>query len=377
VKRPTLRVIVAAFVLATPAISAIGTSPARGTNAHPTPLTPIEIVSAGLFAPLYVLGSTGCEGPSCLHLVQTTITGHRDTSVSLPPLQHFRDGIGGTTLESLSFASELNGYALVGTTSTVTLFVTHDGATTWQKISALPGLQFQRISVSGTGTLVYATMAKCKSFNDDCVDLTVAKSALWPVHWTALQLPSIPNNGLNGGIPDVSADVTTVWLSEWENNAEVIWRSTNEGATFHKTTEPKLVSINGCSLDLVIPEDAWAQCSTGMLVSFFYSSDAGAHWVNIPQRPYGGTSGGFFAPTWNSVAYIDYGQTPNNVYRVNMRDDVAAHMGELNCDITESPVFMADGGLVVCTTNRGDSSSSALFSTSDGGTVWHKIGLAT
>ncbi len=189
----------------------------------------------------------------------------------------------------------------------------------------MSGVTFQRITV--TGSVVYATMAKCTSFDDGCVDVTIAKSALWPIHWTALRLPSIPNNGLNGGIPEVSADVTSVWLSEIENNAEVIWRSTNEGTTFHETTEPRMVSINGCGLELITPADAWAQCPTGMLVSFFYSSDGGAHWVSVPQRPFAGTGGGFFAPYWNSMAYIDYGETPNNFYRVNMNNDVAVHVG--------------------------------------------------
>ena len=360
-------------------MSTAGVSSARAESRDPTPLTPIRVVGAGLFAPLYVLGTTGCAQPSCLRLVRTTITAHRDTPVALPPLRPLRNGIGGTTLQSLTFASELNGYALVGTASTMSLYVTDDGAGTWHKVAAMPGVTFQRVTV--TGNVLYATMARCKGIDDDCVDLTVAKSPFWPIHWTALRLPSIPNNGLGGGIPEVTADATSVWLSGWENNAEVIWRSTNEGATFHETTEPELASINGCSFDLVIPRDAWAQCPTGMLVSFFYSSDGGAHWLNVPQRPFAGTGGGFFAPAWNATAYIDYGETPNNVYRVDMRGDLASQVGELNCDSTQSPVFLGGGrggeGLVVCAREHGLKHSTALYSTSDGGSLWHKVGLET
>ncbi|MGC2485705.1 MAG: hypothetical protein WA359_05650 [Acidimicrobiales bacterium] len=375
-KRPFHRVIAVAVALVTATISALGASPAHAENAHVTSLTPIEIVSTGTFPSVYVLGTMGCARPSCLRLISTNVDGERDTPAELPPLHRSSEGLGGTTLQSLSFANGGQGYALVGTTSSMSLYVTRDGAESWHKVPALPGVSFQRITV--TGSVVYATMAKCTSFDDHCVDVTIAKSALWPIHWTAMRLPTIPNNGLNGGIPEVSADVTTVWLSEIENNAEVIWRSTNEGTTFHETTEPRMVSIHGCGLELITPADAWAQCPTGMLVSFYYSSDGGAQWVSVPQRPYAGTSGGFFAPSWNSVAYIDYGQTPNNFYRVNMRDDVAVHVGELNCDITNSPVFIAGGGgLVVCTVDRGDSSSSALYSTSDGGALWRKIRLET
>lgn len=374
-KRPSLGVIVAAFALMTAATSAAGTSPAHAEQPHTTSLTPIEILSTGTFPSVYVLGTTGCTQPSCLHLISTRINGLGDTPVTLSPLHHFRDGLGDTTLRSLGFADGGRGYALVGTTSTTSLYVTRNGAATWHKVPAMSGLTFQRITV--TGEVLYATLAKCTSFDDNCVDVTIAKSQLWPIHWTALRLPSIPNNGLNAGLPEVSAVGTTVWLSEIENNAEFIWRSTNEGATFHETIEPELVSINGCALELVTPADAWAQCPTGMLVVFYYSSDGGAHWVNVPQRPYAGTSGGFFAPTWNSVAYVDYGESTNNFYRVNMRDDVAVHVGELGCQITQTPVFVTDQGLVVCTAEHGSTQSTALYSTSDGGALWHKVGLET
>jgi hypothetical protein len=367
---------VAVLAMATAALGALGVVPARGADTRATALTPIEILSTGTFPTVYVLGSTCFGGPSCLHLVSARISGARDTPRELPPLQRFRGGLGGTTLESLQFTNGGEGYALVGTRSTTSLYVTHDGAATWHRVSAMPGVTIQRVTV--TGNVLYATMATCKGFDDDCVNLTVAKSLFWPIHWTALRLPSIPNNGLNGGIPEVSADAATVWLSQWENNAEVIWRSTNEGATFHETTEPQLVSINGCSLALITPKDTWAQCPTGMLVSFFYSSDGGAHWLNVPQRPFSGTGGGFFAPAWNSTAYIDYGETPHNLYRVDMRDDAAVPVGELSCDNAESPVFMAGGdGLVVCTTEVGSKQTTSLLATSDGGAVWHKVGLET
>ena len=365
-----------ALVLITCAVAALRCVPAHAAPPRARTLTPIEALSAGTFPRVYVVGTTGCLGPSCLRLVSTTIGGHGDTLAALPPLERSRYGLGGTTLQSLSFANGGQGYALVGPPSSMSLYVTHDAATTWQKVSAMPGLTFERITV--TDRVVYATMAKCAGADEHCVDVTIAKSALWPIHWTALELPNSPNDALHAGDFAVSANNTTLWLSRVDNNAEVIWRSTNEGATFHETTEPRLVSINGCSFEIVEPNYAWAQCPTGMLVSFYYSHDAGAQWTSVPQRPYAGTGGGFFAPAGNSVAVIDYGQSAHNVYRVDMNDDAATDVGELNCDATNTPVFAAGGsGLVVCTTEAGSTSSSSLYSTSDEGALWHRARLQT
>lgn len=259
-------------------------------------------------------------------------------------------------------------------TAKYAFYATRDGATNWHNFSALPGLGFERIVVSSNA--IYATMAKCKSFDDDCTKVTVARSPLWPIHWTALRTPIIPNNGLNGGIPLVSVDGSSVWLSQWENNGEVIWRSVNKGRTFRSYVEPQLVSINGCSLYPTSTSVLWAECPTGMLVSFYYSSDGGARWVSLPQRPYGGTGGGFFAPVSNSLAFIDYGQTPNNFYRVNMRNAIAVYVGEVACDNAYSVAFSGPSrGLVACLDNGTMSQESFLLSTNDGGVTWHKVSL--
>ena len=237
----------------------------------------------------------------------------------------------------------------------------------------MSGVTFQRITV--TGSVVYATMAKCAGFDVDCVDVTIAKSALWPIHWTALRLPEIPNNGLNGGISEVSADVTSVWLSETEDNAEVIWRSTNEGTTFHQTTEPRLVSIDGCGLDLDNARGRVGAVPDGNVGLVLLLERRRSALGECPPASLCGHQWRVLRALVELCGYIDYGDTPSNVYRVDMNNDVALQVGELHCDDTQSPVFFAGGsGLVVCTAEHGSTQSTSLYSTSDGGAVWHKVG---
>jgi hypothetical protein len=337
-------------------------------------LVPDEIVSAPFSKAVYVLANSGCDQAKCLRLVRTNISGDDDTEVTLPPVTSLKDGLGNSTLQDITFANASDGYAVVGATRSE-LYVTHNGATSWQKVSGLSGLDFERLEVSANA--VYVTLAKCKSFDDDCVDVTVARSRLWPIHWVTFRLPTIPNNGLNGGIPLVSVDASSVWLSQWQNNAEVIWRTINNGKTYQRFVEPKLVSINGCSLVPTSSLDLWAECPTGMLVSFFYSNDGGATWVGLPQRPYGGTGGGFFAPVSDSLAYLDYGETSNNFYRVDMHSASAVHVGEVRCSDAQAAVFSgASKGLVDCVDYGSVNVESFLLSTTDGGVVWSKVGLA-
>ncbi|MGA7835637.1 MAG: hypothetical protein WCA31_10575 [Acidimicrobiales bacterium] len=182
-------------------------------------LTPHQIVSAGSSDVLYVVGTGACGRTYCLHLIRTTISGRKDVEVSLPTVGDLQS-TGGYSPKSLSFANADDGYALVSATARYDFYATRDGATNRHQFSASPGLDIERINVSSNS--VYATVAKCKSFDDDSVDVTVARSPLWPIHWTALRTPKIPNNGLNGGIPLVSVNGSSVWLSQWENNGEVI-----------------------------------------------------------------------------------------------------------------------------------------------------------
>ena len=44
-----------------------------------------------------------------------------------------------------------------------------------------------------------------------------------------------------------------------------------------------------------------------------------------------GTGGGYFDPVSGGLAYIDYGETPHNLYRLGESLGAAVHVGELKC----------------------------------------------
>ena len=200
-KRPVLRSIVAAVALVSAAISTLGISRARAAEPRATSLTPIRDLQRRYVPEGLRAGNGGMRSA----IVSSSCRDHDHRA----PRYACRAAATTNTLRRswwhdaavVDLHQRRRGYALVGTSSTMSLYVTHDGAGNWHKVPAMSGVSFQRITV--TGRVVYATMAKCKGFDDDCVDLTMAKSALWPIHWTALRLPSIPNNGLDGGIPEV------------------------------------------------------------------------------------------------------------------------------------------------------------------------------
>jgi photosystem II stability/assembly factor-like uncharacterized protein len=120
----------------------------------------------------------------------------------------------------------------------------------------------------------------------------------------------------------------------------------------------------------------WAECPTGMDVSFFYSGDAGATWNRIlPAHGFGGTGGGTFDPVSSTVAYIDYGDSngPKNLYRITNEGRTGTAVAKLRCNIDSGLVFTdARNGLVACDA-KNTNATTYLMRTTDGGVTWTKI----
>jgi hypothetical protein len=117
-----------------------------------------------------------------------------------------------------------------------------------------------------------------------------------------------------------------------------------------------------------------------MQVSFWHSSDAGRLWTPVKQAPFAGTGGGEFDAVSANLAYIDYGSDSTvvrqNFHRVTDGGRGSVSVSELACTTVDSMTFVnAALGLVECTHNTQDTSTTYLLRTSNGGVTWSRVHL--
>jgi hypothetical protein len=341
----------------------------NGSSTTRRSVTPLLIARALGTRTLYVVGSVNCAQATCLRLYRTNSDDTTYSRVAMPPVASVA-GSGTGALDQLVFANASDGYALVGAPASTSLYITTNGATTWRQ-ATFP-LGDSAYGFTATDNALYAVFAHCTRANQPCRDYRLLHSSLLATHWSG---PSIPvSHFYDGGfVGTIGAAGGNVWLSEQPPGNALLLTSHDGGRTFSKSSPTRLGSVSGCELRAVSSRRLWAECPTGMMVAFHYSSDAGRHWANIPQRQYAGTGGGFFAPITETFAYLDYGVQTPNVYRVNVPANRETAVGELTCTNVMSAVFTDIlHGFAVCAKN---SASETLERTRDGGATWHPVNL--
>ncbi|MGH3732873.1 MAG: hypothetical protein ACRDVC_05780, partial [Acidimicrobiales bacterium] len=238
---------------------------------------------------------------------------------------------------------------------------------------------------------------RLKSGDDRCAPITASRraarlsrenpcttSCVRVVTYIALLWKSgNPKRGVPYG-PSLAAYGTRIWELETANDgADYLWTSTNDGRTFSRAREafPQLASINGCLMTPTSLTHLWAECPTGMQVSFWRSSNAGSSWTAVRQYQFSGTGGGAFAPVDASVAYLDYGAasaaaTHKDLFRISHGGKLATPVGSLLCTDANAMTFTSyEQGLAECTTKATNSSITDLLRTSNGGVRWRRVPL--
>jgi len=167
-----------------------------------------------------------------------------------------------------------------------------------------------------------------------------------------------------------------VWLSLQPPHTSELLISHDSGTTFIRTSEPDLVSINGCSMNATSNSALWAECPTGMAVSFFYSGNGGLSWNRVPNHQFSGTGGGYFDPVSNSLAYLDYGpnnsSNAKNLFQITKKGLEVRAVGRLPCESVDGLVFTdALHGLAACDTGS-TLPSIILERTTNGGVTWRR-----
>jgi photosystem II stability/assembly factor-like uncharacterized protein len=307
-------------------------------------------------------------------LYRTSVDATTFARVNLPPLKRFGTDATGN-LDRFIFPTTSDGFALVGEYDPQTLYATTDGATTWHKVTLGSGVSI--LGLSATSTSVVAVTARCSRLGRGCHDYAIAQSPLDALHWHTSALPRASTvQGYLEFDPNPAVYGSRLWLSEQPPNAAVVFYSANAGATFQKLTGNVLISVAGCALSAMSATDLWAQCPTGMQVSFAYSNNAGASWHHVPQQQFFGTGGGRFDPVSSNLAYLAYGMNQPLV-RITDGGTKVSSVGTLACSKSDSSIAALsftgeDRGLAICDAGFG-AKDGELLRTSDGGATWRHV----
>ena len=357
---------------------AVTTAPLLAGAASRLALAPQLLAGVNGSSTVYVLSTNvrfdganpaTCHHQACYDLRRTNDNGSHFTALKLPPIAYVNGALTGD-LDQLVFANSNDGYAVLGTSPPSVLYVTMDGARSWHREAIAPN--FSILDFTSTRDELYAVIARCPK-DMSCTDYRIARSTLAATRWSTTPLPaSPPGTGVGLG-----AFGSNVWLSRQSMATALLFISRDGGRTFTRRSVPILGSVVACSLTAMSAKALWAQCPTGMAVSFFFSGDGGTRWNRIPVSQFMGTGGGAFDPVSSTVAYLDYGlsdtSSPDNLFRVTNDGRTMTAVGKLACNIANGLAFTdITHGLAAC--DRGNTSATThLLRTSDGGATWTRV----
>jgi hypothetical protein len=304
--------------------------------AYPQDLQNLMLVRGGTSQTTYIVASFKCRTAPCIALYRTSNHGGNYVQVFLPPLQKVGD------LGELVFANASDGFALVDAKGGAHIYVTTNGAKTWYPAPRSTPANVEAVAVSSTD--VFVESLRCRTATSCDLGL-LARSPLTALKWTSEPLPTA---GLNGGGGGLSVYGSTAWLSEQYHNA-FIDVTRDGGRTYQRHLENKLDSISGCALTASSSRTLWAECPTGLEVSFFVSNDGGITWTSISDGAvFSGTGGGYFAPVSSDVAFLAQGLNSYDLYRINSGAKVTV-VGRLKCVSVNALVFTnTQDGLAIC-----------------------------
>jgi len=357
-----------ALVSAFAVVGATATAVPDGYGANTTSMTPLLVATVPSSSSIFLLGSVACGEKHCLELRRSNAALTSYVTVTLPPVAPIK-GLETGSIGTLMFASVNNGYIVEDVGLTTKLYVTNDGARSWHLEIVGPGDIVNRLT--STSTTLYAVTMKCDVSHVTCTDFRLARSSLTAQKWTSTPLPH-GSSHLDGSVGVAAALGDEVWISELLAKGSILIVSHDRGRTFSTIATPPPASVSGCFLTPESTTVLWAECPTGMDVSFFYSNTSGKSWTPISADQFSGTGGGAFDPVSGDLAYLAIGLESYDLYRIT---DDAHHVtvaGRVNCSDVVSLTFTTRmDGLVNCLGIGG--TSEHLIRTNDGGATWTRV----
>jgi photosystem II stability/assembly factor-like uncharacterized protein len=354
---------------------ALATSANASASMNPAPI-PLMVVRVNDSSTVYVVTTSNefeakkpaACGSGCFLLRQSTDDGALFRYKSLPRIHYESDSLTGN-LDQLVFATADDGYALMGVGAPTSLYVTLDGAGSWRREVIARNTTI--LGFTATTRELYAVIANC-SKSLACTHYQLARSTLTARTWSFVPLPEWPTDvGVGMG-----AYGSTVWLTQQSTQTVWLLTSHDQGTTFTRKSAPEIGSVYACRMTATSSMTLWADCPTGMAVSFLFSGDGGTTWNRVPDRQFSGTGGGFFDPVSRSLAYLDFGPADSpgskNLYRITNDGLSVKAVGKLPCKIADGLVFIdAQHGFAACDQNS-SYASTVFLQTSNGGVTWKK-----
>jgi hypothetical protein len=357
------------------ALTVVPAASSASTGTKPSArVTPALLARAGTSNVVYIFATTGCGEARCVRLYRSNSDATQFKRVEPPPVKGERGGIAESTLEKLVFANPDDGFAFVAYGNFgVTMYATSNGARTWREVERVKKGQ---LDMYVSSSRIFLTSVHCVPKTMNCTQFTTRRSNLAARTWAAVPRLWTTGTGSNDVYygPAIASYGNVVW--ELESGPDYWWTSDNDGQTFTRTRLrfPQLVSVSGCSFYPKTALVLWAECPTGMQVSFWHSSDGGALWSPVSQSQFFGTGGGAFAAVTQAVAYLDYGgvQGKGNFVRLSDGGRTATVVGELHCTDVTLLFTSTRHGLAVCNDNY---TNYSLRETNDGGATWVTVAL--
>lgn len=281
---------------------------------------PTELVRVGRTPDVLLLGTGPCDvrgsAPGkhpgsrlCLQLWHVQHEARDLIELKAPPEQGALKFAGNTgSVGNLVFANLDDGYALASPGTGGYSSYTVDGGQSWQRLTSRLGMSLSQ--VVATDNAFYAVIMNCRPLSGKpgqrLCQYRLARSPLGAPHWSSVPVPG--TSSLDGATISLTADGSQVWLEFQPGDKAVILKSIDGRAPFTQLDEPDLVSVASCSLSLMSPMVVWAECPTGMMVSWSRSTDGGRHFSAFWGTS--GTGGDAFDPLSASVAYRYTGTGP-------------------------------------------------------------------
>ena len=371
-----LALLVAAAIVAAGLVGPVVAGTASTPNSPRSSVWPLLIAPTQRQGLFYLLTSERCGDGRCLHLYRTRDNIDRTwdsalrlAQVRMPPYARLARTPQGTVL-AMVFTTPKIGYVLEGSSEPFELYVTTNGAHSWQR-SPIPHND-TIWGVTATSTHLYALFLHCSAASHGCNYIELVHAPLRATYWRGAKIPF--GQFYEQPLGQVTGHGEMMMFAEATKEGEKIYVSHNGGRSFVSSTHPNLKSLSGCSLAAENVQRVWAVCTTRSRVTLHLTEDSGASWSVFVRQPHNIEASGIVALTnTDDFGYAYTGGAERNIVRLNFGANREHVVGTLDCRSVASITFMSvSHGYAVCNES---SMSIDLMRTVNGGATWNVVSL--